>query len=542
MTGPEKGRTGPSGPRVQVAAVLTLFFTTLLLFWDFLSPSTHWVLSKEGEDLTGQFIWWRQFGFEELQKGHLALWNPHLFCGAPFFGGFQSALLYPLNWFFMVLPPPFAVNFTIALHVFLAGCLAYLWVAGRGSHPASALMAGLLYALGGAYFLHLVPGHLPNLCTMAWLPMVFWALDRYREERKLSWILAGMFALAMQILAGHIQYVYYESLAVGLYVLGGNKQTKDRPGYYSGLGLMFAGAALLTAVQLFAGWDAAGESVRAQHLSVDIVDEADITWERLWCLLMPDFFLGWKNYWGGGMYWEGVLYISVTAFVLAFYGLRYSSDPQKKTLGWASLSMLFIALGKRSFLFTLFYKYFPLFDHFRGVGKFNILITLFLGALAALGMDEALRRPSSLKSLGGFLIRAGSVFFAAGALFYEAPRLGGARLFRQYLSHADQMALSLFGCGCMLFFLALLAFGAGKRPWLRYGFLALAFTELFIFAKGNLPFFDYGPLASQAAAIQKIYDREPGDYRVLADNTNFTLGTKGMDIWGEDPIIPYRYA
>src|ERR1035437_4656288 len=64
---------------------------------------------------------WRQFGFDQLRHGNLALWNPHLFSGAPFFGGFQSALLYPPNALFLVLPLGPAINWSIALHVFLAG-------------------------------------------------------------------------------------------------------------------------------------------------------------------------------------------------------------------------------------------------------------------------------------------------------------------------------------------------------------------------------------------------------------------------------------
>src|SRR3984885_8925961 len=130
--------------RPSLAAAGILALATAVLFNRFLYPFTRQVLSLSGEDMTGQFAWWRQFGFEELKKGHLALWNPHLYCGAPFFGGFQSALLYPPNWLFMFLPLPFALNFSMALHVFLAGWFTYLWVSARGSHPVSALMGGFM--------------------------------------------------------------------------------------------------------------------------------------------------------------------------------------------------------------------------------------------------------------------------------------------------------------------------------------------------------------------------------------------------------------
>src|ERR1039458_3707009 len=104
-----------------------LFLVTAVLFWDFLSPGTSFILSKAGQDMIADFIGWRQFAFDELKKGHLALWYPQLLCGAPFFGDFQSALLYPPNWLYMVSPLPFAINLGIALHVFLMGWFTYLW-------------------------------------------------------------------------------------------------------------------------------------------------------------------------------------------------------------------------------------------------------------------------------------------------------------------------------------------------------------------------------------------------------------------------------
>src|SRR5262245_23319733 len=93
---------------------------TFLMFSDVLFDTQN-VLSHKDTDLMLQFLPWREFGFGELSKGHLALWNPHIFGGAPYFAGFQSALLYPPNWLHLFLPLTVAINWIIALHVFLAG-------------------------------------------------------------------------------------------------------------------------------------------------------------------------------------------------------------------------------------------------------------------------------------------------------------------------------------------------------------------------------------------------------------------------------------
>ena len=82
-------------------ALLILFGLTLLMFVDVLFSPRGVILSQLGTDLSSQFVYWREFGFSQLGQGNLALWNPHIFSGMPYFGGFQSALLYPLNWLFL---------------------------------------------------------------------------------------------------------------------------------------------------------------------------------------------------------------------------------------------------------------------------------------------------------------------------------------------------------------------------------------------------------------------------------------------------------
>jgi len=113
-------------------AALVLLLTTLLVLGDVLLVAEPEVLSHGSADLALQYVHWRDFGFGELARGNLALWNPHVYLGAPYFGGLQSALLYPPNWIYLVLPLPHAINWGIASHVFLLGFLTFAWVRRRG--------------------------------------------------------------------------------------------------------------------------------------------------------------------------------------------------------------------------------------------------------------------------------------------------------------------------------------------------------------------------------------------------------------------------
>ena len=83
---------------------LGLLVLTLAMFFDVLFLPGDAVLSNAKTDLAAQFVHWRGFGFGEMSRGNLPLWNPHIYSGAPFLAGFQSALLYPLNVLYLVLP------------------------------------------------------------------------------------------------------------------------------------------------------------------------------------------------------------------------------------------------------------------------------------------------------------------------------------------------------------------------------------------------------------------------------------------------------
>ena len=71
------------GPRLTFLAALGfLLAMTMAMFGPVLFSSEEIVISKPHTDLFDQFAYWRQFGFDTLRQGNLALWNPHVFSGA----------------------------------------------------------------------------------------------------------------------------------------------------------------------------------------------------------------------------------------------------------------------------------------------------------------------------------------------------------------------------------------------------------------------------------------------------------------------------
>jgi hypothetical protein len=213
----------------------------------------------------------------------------------------------------------------------------------------------------------------------------------------------------------------------------------------------------------------------------------------------------------------------------------------KKFFAFLALGLVLVGVGKRLPFFALAYKYFPLFGSFRGIGKFNIFITLCLVVLAAMGMDEILKSAEARHKLKTGVWRASVVFFLVAVIFWIIPLLGGARVFKNYAQYSSSMALSIFLCALLLGLIGLVAHWSLKNPWWCYGFLLLSFGELFLFASGNLPSFQYGDLIKKISMVQDVYQKDPGDYRIHTGDSDYALGYGLWCAGGDDPALPGRY-
>src|ERR1051325_4114393 len=120
-----------------------------------------------------QFYPWREYAFDMLRSGHLPFWNPYNGAGAPLLANYQSALLYPFNWFGLILPLAWSLSVTAELHLFIAGWGMWMFTGllgltdiGRGISALSFALTGYLVARLGTY---------PTVFAAAWIPWLMWA-------------------------------------------------------------------------------------------------------------------------------------------------------------------------------------------------------------------------------------------------------------------------------------------------------------------------------------------------------------------------------
>lgn len=528
----------------------------------FLLPSD-WLYGWTAADLGQQFLAWRTFAAQSLRGGHLPLWNPYTYSGEPFLAGFQSAVFYPPNVIFLVLPLCRAVNLSLLAHGFILGCGTDRWARGRGLHPFAAALCGLVAPLTGPVFPHFYAGHLSNLCTLAWAPWMFAGLDEWHDRGARRGLLLAGAAVALQVLAGQIQCVFY--LAVAALVHAGARilaEPQARRRALPGLAVAYLLGAALAAAQLLPGLAAAGEGLRQQRLDATTAGEFSFPLENLLTAAVPGFFGDSVHhlYWGRWSSWEMSLFLGVSGLFLLLVAAVDPLSRRGARLDLAAAGLLLVlALGSNTPLFRPLYEFVPGLGRFRGWSKFSFPAGLFLLLVSGRGADAILRsrKPPRAPALAGGLL--GCALLAGGLALVQRPPLIAGFLARirdsgeSYLSTdmfnspatieaaGTQAGRSLATAGA----LAILCSGAlalaGLRPRAGLVLLGMLPAEMIAFAATQ-----YGHFRAGDAEHPEIADyvaARPGDYRIqdmVSPNNGILVGAP--DLWGDDPALLRRYA
>ncbi len=541
-----------------------LLVLALAMYGDVLFSVHRPVLGLFG-DMSMWELPWRTLAFAELARGHLPLHNPHLFSGMPFLGESQVAILYPVNWIHLLLPPDRAINVILALHTFLLGLFTYLWARHRALSRPAATLAGAVMMFGGPYFMHLVPGHASHMAAMVWAPLIFLSGDLILGQRYRAGLLLGPFSVAMQLLAGHPQYVYFTLLALFLYgALRLIRHPHRAQALAAAAGAGVAGF-VLTAVQTLSILQSAGESVRSGGgLPYEFAATFSFPPENFLTFLAPQFFGNWLSvpYWGKWFLSEASVFMSVAGLALAVYGVLAAWRRARLLLVMVLLLFL-LALGSYTPLFPLLYAGLPGFDRFRGDSKFVFQALLFMSLLAGIGFDALVeqgrrRLVAAVVSVAGAVL-AGAAAVVISLLAEDGPggpwgrlmwQIGGVHTFANpSVFHSPQGvaqcgAYAAGACGVAALTLGLIAviFWRARSSRQAAGLLAvLAVVELFVNARMERPTYPYGTRPD--GGVQDFLARHPGDFRYYTPvEPNNAMLCRNYGIWGYDANIPKRYA
>ncbi|MFN8375923.1 MAG: YfhO family protein [Anaerolineae bacterium] len=353
-----------------------------------------------------------------LRAGHIPLWTPDIFMGAPMLADIQVGVLYPPNWLTLSLNTPDAIRLSILLHEAWMALGAYL-LARRALRLSTlaALLAAALFAFGGH-----VGGHVEQinqLQGLSWLPWAFCAfhLTLARptwRERLLALPLLAL-VMALQVLCGHTQTVFITGLGLALFGLFHLPLTSVSRWFKSLLLpvslLMLAAIAalLLTLPQLAPTLELIGLSNRQDGLS---------QWGATAFSLSP-FVVGralLPNY-DTPLFGEYIAYLGVLGLGLALVGVFLT--PRRQSLPWLVLALLGLALALGAYN-PLYWGLaaLPGFNFFRVPARWMALFALAAAMLAGLGLQALLdgKRPRPV-----VLLLIAGVIAGLVALAFLAP-------------------------------------------------------------------------------------------------------------------------
>lgn len=165
-----------------------------------------------------QFEPWRKFSKEELLSGHFPLWNMKNGNGSPFFANPQTAVLFPLNFFYYI----FSLNISLVLiplsKIILFSFFSYLYFRSIKIEKDISII-GALFCLVFPFMILWIEW--PHTNVFLFLPLILYASEkihasiknRHRNEVVL------IFAYTFAIFGGHPETLFEIFLVHAVYVL-----------------------------------------------------------------------------------------------------------------------------------------------------------------------------------------------------------------------------------------------------------------------------------------------------------------------------------
>lgn len=462
---------------ILCAAVAVLFYELFLgevIFW--------------GTPLL-QFYGWREMAFDALRHGRLPLWNPLVGNGAPLLANYQTAVFYPPNWLYLLIPTEYAMGWVGVLHLVWAGLGMMAYLRRLGADHLGQGVAGLAYALSGYVIGRF--GFLSITSAVAWLGWLMWAVDGLvlpgeAPLRRRAGLLAGV--VALMLLAGHAQTSFYSLLLAGFYAVyraltagtPDRRQTARR--LLAALGAVMLGVAV-AAVQLAPTFELMQTSQRAT--GVDRLAGLSYSfwpWHFL-TFALPDLFgsPAAGDYWGFGAYWEDAVYVGLLPLVLAVRSLwrwakraqaREGAAPLQVVPFYAGLlpPVFVLALGWNTRIFPWLFDHVPTFDLFNAPARWMLLAVFGLSVLGGVGAQgwQAERERGGWPGVGTV---AGIGFLIAGV---AVSRMLGDAVEASFVRATLRLGVAVIAAGVLGMLLRVIE----ERPHLRPAWEALVLAVL----------------------------------------------------------------
>jgi hypothetical protein len=520
--------------------------------WDGLTAGVPYKNFLITDPVRQQYVW-REYAIDQLQHGHLPLWNPYSFSGMPLVANIQSAVFYPLNSIFFILPFSIAWGILVMSQTLCMMVFFYWYMRILGIQKAAGLIGAIAWGFSGFSIAWLEWNTI--LHTAMWLPLILLLYEKILKNFKFKWMLLLIFAHTSQILAGHLQVLFYSLLISTSYVVVRMSQYIKRDKKQKGVTFIrlctpFVSTALITAVLTFPQWWPAFSLIKESARTIDqgamLPEGWFIPWQNLIQFVVPDYFgnPSTGNYWGIWNYAEFVGFIGIIPLILAIYSLIFRRDRKVLFFGTLCISALLFALPT-VFAKIPFILHIPLISTSQPT-RLLFIIDFCLCILASFGFDQFEKEKRylpvlSIISMVSIAILAGWSLIFIPHEYFPLVTMDMIRITAKNLIYPTL----IFGSS-IIALVGYVVIRARSRYIVLVAIIGLILVDVLRFGWKFTPFSPAEWIYPSTKLISLI-QADPESYRMMATDrriipANFSVKYRIQDVSGYDPLYLTRYS
>ena len=539
----------------------------LLLLVGIWSAASNTLFAKRGGDGQIDYFPSRVFSAQAFRSEALPLWDPHIFSGMSHVAIVQTAPFYPPNIIlYVLLPLTVAFNVSMLLHVLLLLGFSHAYFRLLTDREEAAWLGAVVFSFSGFLLLHIEAIGIFN--SAAWIPALFYCVEKWTRTRDWRFTAAGAVCLAMQLLAGWPQMVLLSAIYVAIYFLIALREQTRRGQLLAGLlaiGLLSAGLGAIEILPTieFKPYSNLAALSYSHFLSNSVAPQTLVT--LLFPFVMGADFITYHPvpWFGSAQMVVTASYVGVLPLMLGVAGLAFWG--RSRPVRFAACSAVvagFLACGGFTPIAPLLYRL-PVYNFFRD-HRVNVIFVAFsvatLAAYLSGNLDQLTPRLRERLSLA---VPLGFVALAAILLIRIRAILGSinqsiAPLHPQWVWRLHQ-SMRFGNRDMIIAWLTILVAALLFWYWLKHpasktiARVAVVFVvaDLLWFGLSDQPHFSRG--SANAAdrdtysTLRRAADGEPfrtmslpRDGAFISPNLNEIAGVD--DIYGYSALIPRQYA
>jgi len=391
-------------------------------------------------DFPNIHIPFRTYAASVIGAGRLPLWVAQLQFGLPYLANGDTAVLYPFQAPFLLMDPLRAAGLLLWLHTVLSMLTMYAFVRiGLRLNRAPAIAGGIVFGLNGFFMAHL--GLLGLVYAQAWVPLVLLGLVRATD--RLAWSVVGAAGVALSLLAGHPQQLFFCAPAILIFITSRvvrRRSIQSLQRLIAASVLVVAIGAGIAAVQILPQAELLENSHR-RLMSFEEATFGSLEGDRMWTVLLPDYG---RDYGGEAAGWVGATGVLLaTAGVVSLCRRSMLAD----LACWLAIlfSSLLFSSGASTPVYGILLDIWPGLESFRFPVRFLYPAVLSVSVLGSYGFQAL------VDGIAGRPMRRGGLAILGGLAAFTASMAGWGAAWeeRRLLLLASALAVGIGGVAWM---------------------------------------------------------------------------------------------